>query len=89
MASNYDVHSPPDRMHLKRVGCVMIIVLASSAVGRGFKHWSGQTNDYAICICGISAKHIVLRSKSKDWMVWNQDNVFEWCDMHTCELLFR
>ena len=83
MAFNYDVHPPPDRMHLKRVGCVMIIVLVSSAVGSGFKHRSDQTNDYAICICGFSAKDIVLRSKSKDWLVRKQDNVFEWCDMPT------
>ena len=33
---------------LKRVGGVMVGVIASSAVGRGFESWSGQTKDYTI-----------------------------------------
>ena len=30
-------------------------LFASNAVDRGFKHWLGQTKDYAIGICGFSA----------------------------------
>ena len=33
---------------LNRVGGVMVGVIASSAVGRGFESWSGQTRDYKI-----------------------------------------
>ena len=33
-----------------------------------------------IGICCFSAKHAVLRRKSKDWLARNQNNVFEWSD---------
>ena len=29
----------------------------------------------------FSAKHVALRSKSKDWLAWNQNNVSEWSDI--------
>jgi len=50
---------------------------------------SGQTNDYNIGICCFLAKHAALRSKSKDWLVRNQNNVSEWSDMSTGGLLFQ
>ena len=67
----------------------MVSVLASSAVDRGFEHRSGQTKYCKIGICCFSAKHAVLRSKSKDWLAWNQNNVSEWSDMATRGLLFQ
>ena len=42
--------------------------LQSSAVDRWFEPRLGQTEDYKIGICWFSAKHAVLRSKSKDWL---------------------
>ena len=66
----------------------MVSVLASSAVDRGFEPWSGQTKDYEIGICCFSAKHVALRSKSKDWLARNQNNVSEWSDMSDRGLLF-
>ena len=56
----------------------MVGVLASSAVDRVFEPRSGQTKDYKTCICCFSAKHAVLRWKSKDCMVRNMENVSEW-----------
>ena len=53
----------------------MVSVLASSAVDRVFDPQLGQTKDYKIGICCFSAKDAALRSKSKDWLAWNQDNV--------------
>jgi len=50
-------------------------MLASSVVDHGFDPQSGRTKDYKIDICCFSAKHTVLMSKYKDWLV--QDNVFE------------
>ena len=47
----------------------------ASAVDRGFEPRSGHTKDYKIGICCFSAKHVALRSKSKDWLARNQDNV--------------
>jgi hypothetical protein len=58
-----------------------------SAVDRGFKLRSGQTKDYAIYICRLSAKHSALRSKNKDCDCLNQDNMSEWSDMSTYGLL--
>jgi hypothetical protein len=40
-----------------------------------------KTKDYKIGICCFSAKNATLRSKSKDWLAWNQDNVSEWSDI--------
>jgi hypothetical protein len=67
----------------------MVSVLASSAVYRGFEPRSGKTKDYEIGICCFSAKHAALRSKSKDWLARNQNNVSEWSDMSIRRLLFQ
>jgi hypothetical protein len=58
-----------------RISGVMVGVLTSSAVDRGFKLRLGQTKDYKIDICCFTAKHTALRSKSKDWLDRNQNNV--------------
>ena len=56
-------------MKVNRIGGVMVSVLASSVVYRGFEPRSGQTKDYKIGICCFSAKHAALKSKSKDgWL---------------------
>jgi hypothetical protein len=68
---------------------VMVSVLTSSAVDHGFKPWSGRTKDYVIGICCFSTKHTVLRSKSKDWWAWNQDNVTKRSNMSIRELFFQ
>ena len=54
-----------------RIGGVMVSVLASSAVDRGFEPRSGQTKDYEIGMCCFSAKHAALRRKRKDWLARN------------------
>ena len=64
-------------------------MFASSVVDRGFKPWSGQTKDYKVDMCCFSTKHAALRSKSKDWLARNQNNVSEWNDMSTHRLLFQ
>jgi hypothetical protein len=69
------------------IGGVMVSVLASRAVDRGFEPLSGQTKDYKFCICCFSAKHAAIRRKSKDWLARNQNNVSEWSDMSTRALL--
>jgi hypothetical protein len=61
----------------------MVSVLSSSAVDRGFKPQSGKTKDYKIGICCFSARYRALRSKSKDWLAQNQDNVSERSDRST------
>ena len=68
-------------MGRNNIGGVMVSVLASSAVDRGFEPRSDQTKDYKIGMCCFSAKHGALRIKSKDWLARNQDNVSEWSDM--------
>jgi len=48
------------------IGGVMIRVLASSVVDRGFEPRSDQTKDYNINICCFSAKYAALRRMSND-----------------------
>ena len=67
----------------------MVSVLGSSVVDHGFEPRSGQTKDYKIGICCFSAKHAVLRRKSKDRLAWNQNNVSEWSDMSIRRLFFQ
>ena len=74
---------------MHRIGGVIVNVLASSAVDRGFEPQLGQTKDYTIGMRCYSAKHAVLRRKSKDWLARNQDNVSEWGDMSISGLLFQ
>ena len=69
--------------HSDRIGGIMVSVLASSAVDRGFKPQSCQTKDYNIGICCFSAKDTAIRRKCKDWLTLNQNNVSKctWSDM--------
>ena len=64
-----------------RTGCVMVSVLSSSAVDRGFEPRSAQIKVYKIGICFFSAMYAALRRMSKDWFTRNQDNVSEWDDV--------
>ena len=76
-------------IHHNRIGGVIIIVLASSAVDRGFELRSGQTKDYKISICCFSAKQPALRKKSKEWSAQNQNNRSELGNMSIRRLLFE
>jgi hypothetical protein len=67
----------------------MVSALVLSMVERGFEPRSYQTKDYKIGICRFSAKHAAIRRKSKDWLVRNQNNVFEWSEMSIHGLLFQ
>ena len=71
------------------IGGVMVSVLASSVVDRGFDPRSVQTKDYKICICCFSTKKAAGRGKSKDWLTRNQNNVSECVDMSISGLLFQ
>ena len=68
---------------------VVVSVLASNAVDRGFELRLGQTKEYQINICCFSAKHGTLRRKSKDWLAQNQGNVSEWGVVFSRGLLFQ
>ena len=59
-------------------------VLALSEVDRGFESRSGQTK-----LCCFSAKHTALRSKNKDWLAGNQENMLQWGDKSIHRLLFQ
>ena len=60
------IHLPPIRYLLSinpfiilfnRIGGVMVSVIASSVVDRGFEPRSSQTKDYKIGVCCFFAKH--------------------------------
>jgi hypothetical protein len=65
------------------------IIVHNGGVYRGFELRSGQTKDYKIGICCLSAKHAALRRKRKDCLARNQDSVSEWGDMSIPGLLFQ
>ena len=67
----------------------MVSMLSLSAADRVFEPRSGQTKDYGISMFCFFAKHASLRSKNKDWLARNQNNVSEWSDMFICGLLFQ
>ena len=50
---------------------------------------SGQTKDNKIRLCCFPGKHAALRSKNKDWLARNHNNVSDWSDMSTRGLLFQ
>ena len=50
---------------------------------------SGQIKDYEIGNCCFSAKHAALRSKNKDWLARNQNNVSAWSDMSDVYIDYR
>ena len=50
---------------------------------------SNQRLHNTIGICCFSSKHTALKRKSADWLARNQNNVSEWSDMSTHELLFQ
>ena len=45
------------KVQMNCIGCVMVSVLTTRAVDRGFEPRSDQTKDYKIDICCFSAKH--------------------------------
>jgi hypothetical protein len=55
----------------------------------GFESWSPETEDYKNNICCFSIEHAALRSKNKDWLTQNQDDVSNWRDVYTYRLLFQ
>ena len=57
---------------------VRVHMLTLSAVDRGFRSRSGQTKDYKIGSGCFSTKHAALRSRRKDCLTRNQDNMTEW-----------
>jgi hypothetical protein len=67
---------------------ILLYILFRSSLMR-FEPRSSQTKDYKIGICCFSAKHAALRTKSKDWLAENQDNMSEWGDMSIHGLLFQ
>ena len=67
----------------------MANVLASSTAYHEFESWSGQNQDYKICMCCFSAKHAALRRKNKELLARNQDSVSEYGDMYIRWQLFQ
>ena len=69
------------RLLKNRIGGVIVSVLATGAVDRGYEPRSDQTKDYAIGMWCFSVKHAALRLKSKYFLIRNQDNVSAWGEM--------
>ena len=62
----------------------MVNVIASSLVDIvGSSNGYCKTKDYKISICTFPTKLTSLRSKSKEWLAINKDNVSNWSDLST------
>ena len=62
----------------------MVSMPASIVVDHGFQSWSRQIIEdcqIGMYVCCFSAKHAAFKSKSKNRLEHNQDNVPEWRDM--------
>ena len=51
--------------YVNSIGGVIVSILTSSVVDRGFEPLSGQTKNNKIGNCCFSARHAILRRKSK------------------------
>ena len=60
-----ELNTPSTSIRLNRIGGVIVSMLASSAVNRGFESRSDQTKDFQIGIYCFSAKHTVLVVKEQ------------------------
>ena len=74
VADKYQVHSTMIQTHYfsYSIDDVIVNMLSSSVVDRGFEPLSGQAKDYKIGICCFSAKHAALREKSTGWLARKQ-----------------
>jgi hypothetical protein len=86
---NYDCHISINLIYVNHICYVMISVLSLSTVDRGFVPRSYKTTDDNIGMCCFSSKHSELRSKSKDLLARNLDNLSEVSDIYTRGLLFQ
>ena len=68
---------------------VIVSVLLLCAVDHRYNPWLSQTKAYEIGICCFSAKYAASGSKNKDCLTQNQDNVSEWSNLSTHNLLFK
>ena len=71
------------------IGGVMISVLATIVVDRGFEPRPNKAESYKTGICCFFTNHAVLKRKSKCFLTRNQNNVSEWNDTSTNGLLFQ
>jgi hypothetical protein len=61
----------------------MVSALTSRAIDHGFEPQWGQIKYFTIGIVCFFVKQASVRSKSKDWLVENEINVFKWSEMFT------
>jgi len=64
-------------VNFSRIDDAIVSTLTSNVEDRGFESRSCLTKYYKIGICCFSAKHAALRTKSKERLAGNQDNVSE------------
>jgi hypothetical protein len=68
--------------YINSISDVMVSVLASSAVNRGFEPRSGQSKDHKIDICCVFAKYATLRKREQVKFQRYDDEVFFVLDQH-------
>jgi hypothetical protein len=70
------------------IGGVIVSVLNTLSVNRGFEPWLSKTQYHVIDMCFFSTTHTALQSKNKHWLVLNlcnvsrvEQHVYQWTDV--------
>ena len=74
-----------DSFNLNHIGGVMVSVLVSSVVDRGFEPCRAKPKTIKL-VCVASP---LSTRKNNDWLIRNQDNAPEWSNMSTHGRLFQ
>ena len=91
-----DEHLPSDMSDERSVAARLMLHGGGSKLNTG-NRWFDKTIQvlylyfFIVLFCLLTGFQVIteLRRKSKDLVARNQDNVSEWNDMFTCELLFQ
>ena len=91
-----DEHLPSDMSDERSVAARLMLHGGGSKLNTG-NRWFDKTIQvlylyfFIVLFCLLTGFQVIteLRRKSKDLLARNQDNVSEWNDMFTCELLFQ
>jgi len=69
---------------MNQIDGAMVSMIILSVVDHGFEPCLSQTKNYKIGICCFTAKYAASRSKMRDWLAQNQDNVFDCLPKNCC-----
>ena len=76
-------------IHVHLIRGIIVSVITSSTVDRGFDPWLDQTKDYKIGVCYFTDERAALRSKSKEECVRQERHVYPRTLASVCEFYIQ